>query len=75
MYERTDAVVTTRYYYDGQDIIAEGTVKLDETVVLKAHYIRGASGLVARVSEDATEKANYGGMAYYHNRRCGFLKG
>lgn len=71
MYERTEAGVTTRYYYDGQDIIAEGTVKPDQTVELKARYIRGANGLVARVSEDATEKANYGGVAYYHHNQHG----
>jgi hypothetical protein len=73
MYERTEAGVTTRYYYDGQDIIAEGTVKPDLTVELKAHYIRGANGLVTRVSEDATEKANYGGVAYYHHNQHGDL--
>jgi RHS repeat-associated protein len=71
MYERSESGLTTRYYYDGQDIIAEGTVKPDQTVELKARYIRGANGLIARISEDATEKANYGGVAYYHQNQHG----
>jgi RHS repeat-associated protein len=71
MNERTEGGVTTRYYYDGQDIIAEAIVKSDQTVELKARYIRGANGLVARVSEDATEIAKYGDVAYYHHNQHG----
>ncbi|MBJ6363973.1 RHS repeat-associated core domain-containing protein, partial [Paenibacillus sp. GCM10012307] len=57
--ERTEAGVTTRYYYDGADIIAEGIVS-NGVVTHKASYLRG-NGLVARV--DAS-----GSRAYYsHN--------
>ncbi|MBJ6362780.1 RHS repeat domain-containing protein, partial [Paenibacillus sp. GCM10012307] len=57
--ERTEAGVTTRYYYDGSDIIAEGIVS-NGAVTHKASYLRG-KGLVARV--DAS-----GSRAYYsHN--------
>lgn len=58
MVERTENNETTRYYYDGNQIIAEGTV-VNGVVTLKAQYIRGKS-LVGR--QDAS------GTAYYlHN--------
>ncbi|MFB9753304.1 polymorphic toxin-type HINT domain-containing protein [Paenibacillus hodogayensis] len=57
--ERSENGVTTRYYYDGADMIAEGTVS-GGAVTHKASYIRG-NGLVARVDGN-------GGKAYYvHN--------
>jgi RHS repeat-associated protein len=66
MYERTTDGITTRYYYDGQDIIAEGTVKADKTVEVKAKYLRGADGLIARISDDTAGK-----VAYYHKNGHG----
>jgi RHS repeat-associated protein len=66
MYERTTDGITTRYYYDGQDIIAEGTVKADKTVELKAKYLRGADGLIARISDDTAGK-----VSYYHKNGHG----
>jgi RHS repeat-associated protein len=69
--ERTENNITTRYYYDGDQIIAEGTVGQDGKAVLKARYIRGANGLVAKVSDDPGEKMSYGGIAYYHTNGHG----
>jgi RHS repeat-associated protein len=71
MDERTKNGVTTRYYYDGKDIIAEAVVKPDQTVELKTRYLRGANGLIARISENAEEKTRYGGVAYYHHNQHG----
>ncbi|MEW9703000.1 RHS repeat-associated core domain-containing protein, partial [Paenibacillus sp. SI8] len=48
LYERTENGQTTRYYYDGANMIAEGTVAANGIAALKARYIRG-NGLVARV--------------------------
>lgn len=59
LYERTENQVTTRYYYDGRQVIAEATV-VKGTAVFKARYIRGA-GLIAR--EDAAQQKAY----YLHN--------
>ncbi|WP_201319379.1 S8 family serine peptidase [Paenibacillus sp. EPM92] len=59
LYERMENGVTTRYYYDGLNIIAEGTVT-NGTVTLKARYERGR-GLVARI--DASGNKQY----YLHN--------
>ncbi len=57
--ERTENGITTRYYYDGDQMIAEGTVT-NGVAAHKASYLRG-NQLVARV--DAT-----GSKAYYvHN--------
>ncbi|MVP02560.1 RHS repeat-associated core domain-containing protein, partial [Paenibacillus lutrae] len=57
--ERIENGITTRYYYDGDQMIAEGTVT-NGVAAHKASYLRG-SQLVARV--DAT-----GSKAYYvHN--------
>ncbi len=57
--ERTENGVTLRYYYDGDQMIAEGIVT-NGTVAHKASYIRG-NGLVARVDASGTK-------AYYvHN--------
>src|SRR5690606_6949761 len=39
--ERIENGVTTRYYYDGQDIIAEGIVQSNGDVIQKKSYIRG----------------------------------
>ncbi|WP_020618893.1 RHS repeat protein [Paenibacillus daejeonensis] len=63
MTERTETVdgvaTTTRYYYDGMNIIAEGTVSGD-TVTFKARYARGEQLLYR-------ENTN-GSKAYYlHN--------
>jgi RHS repeat-associated protein len=69
--ERTENNATTRYYYDGDQIIAEGLVKPDGQVELKARYIRGATGLISRVSEDPAENLAYGGIAYYHTNGHG----
>jgi len=55
--ERTEAGVTTRYYYDGEQIIAEGIVS-GGGVTHKASYIRG-NELVARVDASGS-KAYYG---------------
>ncbi|WP_377518343.1 FG-GAP-like repeat-containing protein [Paenibacillus allorhizosphaerae] len=56
LYERTENGQTTRYYYDGANMIAEGNVSGGGSN-LKSRYVRGA-GLVARV--DA------GGMKTYY---------
>jgi RHS repeat-associated protein len=69
--ERTEDNVTTRYYFDGEDIIAEGTVQENGQAELKQRYIRGANGLIAKVSEDENEKLSYGGIAYYHTNGQG----
>lgn len=59
LYERTENNVTTRYYYDGDQIIAEAIVS-NGIASLKAQYIRGHK-LVAR-------RGNDGSKAYYlHN--------
>ncbi|TXK75434.1 S8 family serine peptidase [Paenibacillus sp. N3.4] len=60
LYERTENGQTTRYYYDGANLVAEGIVAANGTATLKARYIRG-NGLVARV--DASENKTY----YQHN--------
>ncbi|MCP1307952.1 RHS repeat domain-containing protein [Paenibacillus tyrfis] len=60
LYERTENGQTTRYYYDGANMIAEGTVS-NGTVTMKARYIRGGSGLVAR--QDASGTKTF----YLHN--------
>ncbi|MFC0212338.1 RHS repeat-associated core domain-containing protein [Paenibacillus chartarius] len=60
LYERTEGGQTTRYYYDGSSVIAEGMVQTDGKAVLKARYLRG-NGLVARV--DASGNKTY----YLHN--------
>ena len=60
LYERTENGQTTRYYYDGANMIAEGTVS-NGTVTMKARYIRGGTGLVAR--QDAGGSKTY----YLHN--------
>ncbi|OPH47273.1 hypothetical protein BC351_12300 [Paenibacillus ferrarius] len=57
LYERTENGQTTRYYYDGANMIAEGIVAANGTASLKARYIRG-NGLVARVDAN-------GNKAYY----------
>lgn len=60
LYERTDGVSTTRYYYDGDQMIAEADVS-GGIATLKARYLRSGSKLIAR--EDAA-----GNKAYYlHN--------
>ncbi|WP_088833833.1 RHS repeat domain-containing protein [Paenibacillus tyrfis] len=56
LYERTGNGQTTRYYYDGPNIIAEGKV-VNGSAALKARYIRG-NGLAVRVDANGT-KAYY----------------
>ncbi|MBW7477887.1 wall-associated protein WapA, partial [Paenibacillus oenotherae] len=58
LYERTENSTTVRYYYDGDQVVAEGIVA-SGSVTMKAQYIRG-KGLIAR--KDANGK-NY----YLHN--------
>ncbi|MDQ6422393.1 RHS repeat-associated core domain-containing protein [Paenibacillus sp. LHD-117] len=41
MVERSENGETTRFYYDGQQIIAEGIVQADGIVVEKVSYLRG----------------------------------
>ncbi|WP_235941793.1 polymorphic toxin-type HINT domain-containing protein [Paenibacillus puerhi] len=55
MWERTENGQTTRYYWDGDQIIAEAAVKNGD-VTLTARYIRGR-GLIAR--EDSRGKDYY----------------
>lgn len=59
--EQTDNGTTTRYYYDGANIIAEGTVAINGTVTLKARYLRAGTQLVSR--EDNSGLKGY----YLHN--------
>ncbi|MEC0230636.1 RHS repeat-associated core domain-containing protein [Paenibacillus alba] len=55
LWERTENGQTTRYYNNGANVIAEGTVA-GGVATLKARYIRG-NGLIAR--EDSAGKAYY----------------
>ncbi|QYR19150.1 hypothetical protein KZ483_14355 [Paenibacillus sp. sptzw28] len=55
LWERTENGKTTRYYWDGDQVIAEANVS-GGVATLKARYIRG-QGLVAR--EDNQSKAYY----------------
>lgn len=55
LWERTENGQITRYYWDGDQIIAEGTI-IGGSSTLKARYIRG-NGLVAR--EDVLGKLYY----------------
>lgn len=55
LWERTENGQTTRYYWDGDQVIAEANV-VGGVATLKARYIRG-QGLVAR--EDGQGKAYY----------------
>lgn len=57
LYERKENNQTIRYYYDGNQVIAEGIVNANGSVTLKARYIRGI-GLVARADASGT-KAYY----------------
>ncbi|RUT46076.1 hypothetical protein EJP82_13170 [Paenibacillus anaericanus] len=54
--ERKEGNITTRYYYDGQVIIAEGTVQRDGSTNVKANYLYG-NALVMR--EDANGQKGY----------------
>ncbi|MGF7036581.1 RHS repeat-associated protein [Paenibacillus mucilaginosus] len=57
LWERTEDEKTTRYYYDGDQLIAEGEVN-GSAVTLKARYVRGSGKeLIAR--EDSDSKAYY----------------
>lgn len=47
LYERTEEGITTRFYYDGANIIAEANI-VNGIPQLKARYIRGGSDLIAR---------------------------
>ncbi|WP_171056245.1 RHS repeat-associated core domain-containing protein [Paenibacillus sinopodophylli] len=58
--ERQEGSVITRYYYDGQDIIAEGIVQSNGNVTEKVSYLRG-NGLV--MQENANDQKGY----YQHN--------
>lgn len=62
LWERTENGVTTRYYWDGSQLVAEGTATANGAAFLKARYIRG-NGLIAR--QDAL------GTAYYLNNGHG----
>jgi len=55
LYKRTENGQTTRYYYDGAEVIAEADV-VNGNAVLKARYIRG-QGLIA--TEDASANKSY----------------
>jgi RHS repeat-associated protein len=55
LWERTENGQTTRYYWDGDQVIAEASIT-DGISTLKARYIRG-QGLIAR--EDEQGKAYY----------------
>ncbi|UKS27368.1 hypothetical protein LOZ80_39065 [Paenibacillus sp. HWE-109] len=57
LYQRTENGQTTRYYYDGANLIAEGIVAANGTATMKARYIRG-NGLATRVDAN-------GNKAYY----------
>jgi RHS repeat-associated protein len=71
LYERTENGVKTRFYYDGDQMIAEATIE-NGLPKLKARYIRGNNDtLIARVTENASEKQAYGGVAYYHHNNHG----
>ncbi|CAG7648207.1 hypothetical protein PAESOLCIP111_05552 [Paenibacillus solanacearum] len=59
LYERTENGQTTRYYYDGASVIAEGNVA-NGASSLKTRYVRG-NGLVARVDANGTKSY------YVHN--------
>lgn len=59
MVERKENGVSTRYYYNGDKIIAEGTVGANNTVTLKASYLHGSSGLIMRENEADNTKAYY----------------
>ena len=66
LFERTAENKTTRYYYDGNQIIAEATVSNDKPL-LDAKYVRGLNQkIIAKVSEKQADKDLYGGVAYYH---------
>ena len=47
LYERNEGSETTRYYYDGDQIIAEASV-INGVANIKARYIRNGSRLIAR---------------------------
>ncbi|MFC5446705.1 RHS repeat protein [Paenibacillus aestuarii] len=55
LYERTENGQTTRYYWDGDQVIAEANV-VSGVATLKARYVRG-QGLIAR--EDKQGKSYY----------------
>lgn len=57
LYERTENNQTIRYYNDGSQVVAEGTVGAGGSATLKARYIRGI-GLVAQADAAGT-KAYY----------------
>jgi RHS repeat-associated protein len=57
LYERTENCITSRFYYDGNNLIAEGTVQADSSSVKKAEYLYGNQ----LVSKDS----NTGAKAYY----------
>jgi RHS repeat-associated protein len=49
LYERIEEGITTRYYYDDGDLIAEGTLQTNLSTFKKAEYLRGNS-VVSKVS-------------------------
>ncbi|MDR6882436.1 RHS repeat-associated core domain-containing protein [Bacillus sp. 3255] len=55
LYERTENGVTTRYYYDGGNLIAEGTVSSNGAATLKARYEYG-NGLNARIDTNGNKQ-------------------
>ncbi|QDH21619.1 RHS repeat-associated core domain-containing protein [Saccharibacillus brassicae] len=58
---------TTRYYYDGANIIAEGTVAADGSVTFKARYVRGAQ-LIYR--EDASRRSKRNALIRFDNQKA-----
>jgi RHS repeat-associated protein len=74
LYERTENGITTRYYYDGDHLIAEAEVT-NGAITLKARYLYGREGLIARISADPQEQIQYGGIAYYEKNGHGDIVG
>ncbi|GMK38808.1 hypothetical protein PCCS19_18620 [Paenibacillus sp. CCS19] len=55
---RTENGVTTRYYYLGSDIIAEGTVAANGSVTITSSYIRG-NGLISKIDASTNMEGYY----------------
>ncbi|WP_211320312.1 RHS repeat domain-containing protein [Tumebacillus permanentifrigoris] len=57
LYERTTSDKTTRFYYDGQSLVAEADVT-SGTPVFTARYVRG-QGLIERIDDAAAGRKGY----------------
>ncbi|PWW01126.1 RHS repeat-associated protein [Paenibacillus cellulosilyticus] len=55
---RTENGITTRYYYLGSDIIAEGTVAADGSVTITSSFIRG-NGLISKIDTSTNMEGYY----------------